>query len=152
MTSSFSPDGAFIPVTVQVSGRGRLASVVFALDTGATMTWLRRETFTELDYDLTSPAGFMEVTTASGREVTPVISVDRIRALDLERIDFPVISQNLPSGTPFDGLLGLDFFRQPKTHYRLSRRTDYPGLTRNYCRRTYDPSRKNEQPGHRNRL
>ena len=78
------------------------------------MTWLSREILTELEYDLTSPAGFLEVTTASGREVTPVISVTRLRAFDLERYDFPVICHDLPTGTPFDGLLDLDFLRSQR--------------------------------------
>lgn len=66
---------------------------------------------TELGYDLTSPVGHMEITTAGGRQVSPVGSISRIGTFGLERIDFPVIRQDLPSGTPFDGLLGLDFFR-----------------------------------------
>ena len=65
----------------------------------------------ELDYDLASPVDLMEITTASGRQISPVISMSRIGALGLERADFPIICQNLPVGAPFDGLLGLDFFR-----------------------------------------
>ena len=75
------------------------------------MTWLSVVIMAELGYDLASPADLMEVTTASSREVTPVIPVAQIRALNNERRDFPVLCNNLPSGTPFDGLLGLDFFR-----------------------------------------
>ena len=66
---------------------------------------------TELGYDLTSPVGHVEITTAGGRQVSPVVSISRIGAFGLERADFAVISQDLPSGTPFNGLLGLDFFR-----------------------------------------
>ena len=111
MTTIFNPRGTFIPVTVQVRGPRGITSAILALDTGATMTWLSVVIMAELGYDLASPADLMEVTTASSREVTPVIPVAQIRALNNERLDFPVLCHNLPSGTPFDGLLGLDFFR-----------------------------------------
>ena len=111
MTNSFNPESAFIPVTAQILGPKGVSSALIALDTGATMTWLSRDIVSDLEYDLESPIGLMEVTTASGRQVSPVISLFRIGALGLERNDFPIICQNLPEGAPFDGLLGLDFFR-----------------------------------------
>ena len=70
----------------------------------------------ELGYDLTSPDALVEVTTAGGRQVSPIVSISRIVALGLalERLDLPIICQDLPEGTPFDGLLGLDFFRNQR--------------------------------------
>ena len=112
MTVTFNPESAFIPITVHIRGPRGNTSALVALDTGATMTWLSRNVLAELEYDLTSPVDLMEVTTASGRQVSPIVSIFRIVALGLglERIDFPIICQDLPAGTPFDGLLGLDFF------------------------------------------
>ena len=52
--------------------------------------------------------------TASGEETASVVTIDRMEALDHQRRNMPILCHDLPEGTPFDGLLGLDFFRNQR--------------------------------------
>ena len=114
MSIPFNPEGNFIPVSVRLFGPATDARVRLALDTGATYTMVSRETMIELGYDLDTAGSVMPLITASGTEMASVINLERIAALEQERQDFPVLCHTLPSGSPIDGLLGLDFFRGQK--------------------------------------
>lgn len=57
-----------------------------------------------------SPAR-VQVTTGSGVEYAPRVTLSRILALEQERVDFPVLGHTLPPSSGVDGLIGLDFFR-----------------------------------------
>lgn len=52
-----------------------------------------------------------EVTTASGLENVPLLSVPNIRSLGIERQGLQVLAHRLPPSAAFDGMLGLDMFR-----------------------------------------
>ncbi len=67
-----------------------------------------------LGYDPTAAADSSRVVTGSGIEVMPRINIERIEALELERRDFPMLCHNLPPGSPIEGLLGVDFFREQR--------------------------------------
>ena len=111
MSTLFNPTGAFIPVPVRLFGMERYASVLLALDTGATQTMINRGVVESLGYDVGSADNAVRLVTASGEEITPIVDIVRFEALEQERQNLPVICHDLPSGAPFDGLLGLDFFR-----------------------------------------
>ncbi|MCY4366088.1 MAG: retropepsin-like aspartic protease [Chloroflexi bacterium] len=111
MSTSFNPVASFIPVIVRLYGPLNDVRVRLALDTGATQTLVNKETAQFLGYDVDEPAETVGLITASGEETTSVIAIRRIEALEQSRRDLPVLCHNLPSGAPFDGLLGLDFFR-----------------------------------------
>ena len=49
--------------------------------------------------------------TGSGVEYAARVTLSRIRGLEQERVDFPVLGHTLPPGAGVDGLMGLDFFR-----------------------------------------
>jgi len=51
------------------------------------------------------------VTTGSGVEFVPRVSLDKIVALGQERTTFPVLGHTLPPSAGIDGVLGLDFVR-----------------------------------------
>jgi hypothetical protein len=53
----------------------------------------------------------VQVTTGSGVEFAPRVVVQRVSALDQERLGFAVLGHTLPPSVSVDGLLGLDFFR-----------------------------------------
>ena len=53
----------------------------------------------------------LQVTTGSGVEYAPRVALSRIRGLEQERVDFPVLGHTLPPSAGVDGLIGLDFFR-----------------------------------------
>lgn len=51
------------------------------------------------------------MTTASGLEVAPMITLERLEALGRQRDHFPVLCHTLPVSAGVDGVLGLDFLR-----------------------------------------
>ena len=111
MSAPFNSDGVFIPVPVRLFGAQRYASALLALDTGATQTMISRDVVESLGYDVANAYNAVRLVTASGEEITPIIDIVRFEALEQERQNLPILCHNLPSGAPFDGLLGLDFFR-----------------------------------------
>jgi len=64
-----------------------------------------------VDYDPALAATRVQVTTGSGVEYAPRVTLSRILALEQERIDFAVLGHTLPPSAGVDGLLGLDFLR-----------------------------------------
>ena len=65
----------------------------------------------QLGYDPALVPDRLQITTGSGVEFVPRITVSKLTALGQERHDFPVLSHNLPPSASIDGLLGLDFLR-----------------------------------------
>ena len=51
------------------------------------------------------------MTTGSGVEFVPRVSIHKIVALGQERTSFPVLGHTLPPSAGIDGVLGLDFMR-----------------------------------------
>jgi predicted aspartyl protease len=83
----------------------------FALDTGATSTTANVGMLVALGYDPALVPDRLQVTTGSGVEFVPRLSLLKIKALGHERIDLPVLAHTLPPSAGVDGLLGLDFLR-----------------------------------------
>lgn len=72
-----------------------------------------------LGYD---PARFRErvkLTTASGTEKAPLISVNKVRAMEFEVEDVAVVCHDLPPESAVDGLLGLAFLKHFNTDLPL---------------------------------
>jgi len=90
--------------------RGRTV-VRFALDTGATETLVNWDIPVLLGYDPSASLSREQITTGSGVEFAPEISIDRIEALGMERLRFPALCHTLPPSAGVDGLLGLGFLR-----------------------------------------
>jgi hypothetical protein len=64
-----------------------------------------------LGYDPATSPDRIQVTTGSGVELCPRVTVQRLEALGKSVNDFPIPSHTLPPTSQVDGLLGLDFFR-----------------------------------------
>ena len=64
-----------------------------------------------LGYDPALSQARVQLTTGSGVEYAPRVTLSRIRGLDQERLDFPVLGHTLPPSAGVDGLIGLDLFR-----------------------------------------
>ena len=109
---SFNPHRGLIIVQVELWGAAGQGIVSLALDTGATSTLVSQGRLLQLGYDPASEARRLQMTTGSGVEFVPQIPLNRIRALGLERVDFPVLGHTLPPSASVDGLLGLDFLRE----------------------------------------
>lgn len=85
--------------------------VRLALATGATSTAIATAPLVVVGYDPAKVTERAPVTTASGIEYAPWLTVERFLALGWERREFRVLAHTLPVGTGVDGLLDLDFFR-----------------------------------------
>ncbi|MYG41179.1 MAG: hypothetical protein F4201_10275 [Nitrospira sp. SB0677_bin_15] len=111
MSFSFDPQQGLIFVSAELWGPNGSAVLRLALDTGATFTVVNIGMLVALGYDPALITDRIQVTTGSGVEFVPRVTLDRIMALGQKRTEFPVLGHTLPPSTGVDGLLGLDFFR-----------------------------------------
>lgn len=111
MSFPFNPERGLIIVRVEVFGPSGSAILRLALDTGATSTLINAGPLTAMGYDPTLTSERFELTTGSGVEYAPRITLLRISALGESRKSFPALCHTLPPTCGVDGLLGLDFFR-----------------------------------------
>ena len=111
MSFNFNAKRGLIIVQVEGFGTSRSAIVSLALDTGATGTMINQSRLMQLGYDPAAQPDRLQITTGSGVEFVPRLSVNKIAALGQTRTAFPVLCHTLPPSAGVDGLLGLDFFR-----------------------------------------
>ena len=111
MTYGFDPSQGLIIVPVRLFGPVGDMIVRLALDTGATSSLINSEIMILLGYDPAPSPDRIQVTTGSGVELCPRVTVQRLEALGKSVNDFPILSHTLPPTSQVDGLLGLDFFR-----------------------------------------
>jgi len=111
MSSSFNATQGLIIVNTEIHGPLGSAILRLALDTGATGTVINTGMLVSIGYDPSLSPNRIQVTTGSGIEFAPLITVSKIGALKKEQSDFPVLCHTLPPSAGVDGLLGLDFFR-----------------------------------------
>ena len=111
MSEVFYPHRGLIIVRAEVAGPNGIGVLRLALDTGATGTLISVGLLTAIGYDPALAPNRVQITTGSGVEYVPRITVVRLKALGQERLNFPVLSHTLPPSTSIDGLLGLDFLR-----------------------------------------
>jgi len=108
---SFNPQQGLVIVQTELFGPTGSIVLSLALDTGATGTMVNVAPLAAIGYDPSLAPGRVQVTTGSGVEYAPRISISQIRALGQGRSDFPVLAHTLPPSASIDGLLGLDFLR-----------------------------------------
>lgn len=107
----FNAASGLIIVVVEVWGPGGSRLARLALDTGATASVIDAAILVSIGYDPALAPSRARMTTGSGVEFVPLLPVDRIKALDQERAQFPLIGHTLPPSAGVDGVLGLDFIR-----------------------------------------
>jgi aspartyl protease len=111
MSFPFSPQQGLVLVSVEVTGPSGSAVLRLALDTGATTTAINTAPLVALGYDPALTPIRVQVTTGSGVEFVPRISLLGITALGHQRLGFEVLCHTLPPSAGVDGVLGLDYFR-----------------------------------------
>ncbi len=111
MSFSFDPKTGLIVVPTKITGPGGDVIVRLALDTGATGSMINWDVAVLLGYDPAAVEKRVQVTTGSGVEFVPLISVQTVEALGRKCHNFPILCHTLPPSATVDGLLGLDFFR-----------------------------------------
>ena len=112
MTLPFDAARGLIVVPTRVWGPNGDAVVRLALDTGATSTLIRSGILVALGYDPAAWADRVRVTTGSGVEFAPRVTLIRLRALGVERKSFRILAHTLPPTASVDGVLGIDFLRR----------------------------------------
>lgn len=111
MRYSFDRREGLIIVRTELFGPAGSIVVRLALDTGATSTTVNAGLLNAIGYDPALVPDRVQLTTGSGVEYAPRLSVNKVEALGQERSDFLVVAHTLPPTASVDGLLGLDFFR-----------------------------------------
>ena len=93
------------------SGPADSMDLQLILDTGATTSMLSEDVVRQLGYDPDLDSKRIEFTTTGGAVTRPIITLNRLSALDQHRLGLEVIVHSIPGDTKVDGLLGLDFLR-----------------------------------------
>lgn len=127
MSLRFDPRHGLVVVPAELEGTSGTVVLRLALDTGASRTLVNVAPLLAIGYDPALAPERVQVTTGSGVEFAPRLTLSRIRSLGRERADFPVLCHTLPPSATVDGLLGLDFFRGHVLH--LDFRDDRVTLT-----------------------
>ncbi len=113
---------SIIPVKVALVGRRGSLFVDMALDTGATHTMAPPEFLAAIGCDPILAIRKMEISTASGIILAPLVRLRALRCLGQEVKGLPVLAHALPGESPVEGLLGLDFLRRFNIHLLFRRR------------------------------
>jgi len=111
MSFAFNPHRGLLVLDVGLTGPSGSVMVRLALDTGATDTVFSESALVAVGCDPAPAPTRVQDTTGSGVEVVPRLSLDKLTALGLERLQFPVLCHTLPPGATIDGVLDLDFLR-----------------------------------------
>ncbi|MEK6257746.1 MAG: retropepsin-like aspartic protease [Planctomycetota bacterium] len=112
----FPFDGERGPIFVRASASGPIesAELLLLLDTGASMTSLRAETLIHLGYAPDHSDETVQIVSVNSVTQQAVVRINRLSALGVHRLGIPVVSQQFPDEIEFDGVIGLDFFRDRK--------------------------------------
>jgi clan AA aspartic protease (TIGR02281 family) len=109
----FDPKSPVIVLYARLSN-SQTRRITLALDTGATYTMIPWDIAEALGYEPALSKKKAVITTASGVEKAPLITIDSISVLGKEARDVECIVHDLPEVSRVDGLLGLSFLRRFK--------------------------------------
>jgi len=111
MNFPFQSQSGLIILGARLEGPAGGTTLRLALDTGASRTVISTIMLVAAGYDVGLSTSRIQMTTGSGVEYVPVITIDELGVLGQERKQWPIIGHTLPPSATIDGLLGLDFFR-----------------------------------------
>ncbi|MBU1152849.1 retroviral-like aspartic protease family protein [bacterium] len=107
----FRPSAPIIIVRAIIEGREGSRPLKLVFDTGSSYTILPWEIVVAIGYDPAISTKRTQLTTASGLEMAPVITISKVIALGEEVKDLEVACHDIPPNAYADGLLGLNFLR-----------------------------------------
>ena len=111
MSFTFDAQQGLVIVRAELFGPSGSAILRLALDSGATRTVINVGLLVAVGYDPALVPNRVQVTTGSGVEFAPQVTIERIVAIGQQQTGFPVLAHTLPPSAGVDGLLGLDFLR-----------------------------------------
>jgi len=106
-----NPRASLITVEVEIFKRAKSRVVRMALDTGATYLMVPLHVLEALGYAPGRARKKISITTASGSQTAPLLTLDKVKVLGKAVAKVPAICHDLPAQSPVDGLLGLSFLR-----------------------------------------
>ena len=95
--------------------------VQLILDTGASRTTLPPLVLRGIGLDPDAAGREVRVTTASGSQTAPLLTINRIDASGHSVNDLDITCLDLPNQLQIDGLLGLNFLRHFKLYINFSK-------------------------------
>jgi predicted aspartyl protease len=111
MKIKFDASQGLIVIPTRLYGSQGDTIVRLALDTGATSSMINWDVAVLLGYDPASVKERIQITTGSGVEFAPRITMKKIEVMGRSLENFLMLCHTLPPSSTVDGLLGLDFFR-----------------------------------------
>ena len=101
------------------------------MDTGATYLMVPLHVLETLGYAPGKARKRISITTASGSQIAPLLTLDKVKVLGKAVAKVPAICHDLPAQSPVDGLLGLSFLKwfDVDLHFRR-RRLQFKGPSR----------------------
>jgi len=103
-----APRRAILAVYAVVVGPRTWRSLKLAVDTGATYTMLPPDVLLDIGYNPTRATRSLELSTANGLVMVPLVRVQALKCLGLAVNKLDVVAHHLPPESPVEGLLGLD--------------------------------------------
>ncbi len=97
-----------LSVYAVIGGPRTWRSLKLAVDTGATYTMVPPDLLIDIGSDPTTPIRRLELSTANGLVIAPVLRIQVMKCLGLILKDVEVVAHHLPPESPVEGLLGLN--------------------------------------------
>ena len=110
----FDKDAPIITVYVKIDGVEVALEIKMALDTGATYVMIPWDIAEALDYEPEVSKERINITTASGVEKVPLITLKSMSVLGKKAENVKASIHDLPPQCHVDGLLGLSYLRNFK--------------------------------------
>lgn len=99
---------SLLSVYAVIMGPRTWRSLKLAVDTGATYTILPPNVLFDVGYDPTKTPRHLELSTANGLVVAPLLRIRALKCLGLTLKSIEVVAHHLPPESPVEGLLGLN--------------------------------------------
>ncbi len=112
MKLKFDPESPVIVIEPELEGKVITERIKMALDTGATYTMIPWKVARALGLNPEISERRVNITTASGIESVPLVSLKSITLFDKKVENIDVVIHDLPPMSYVDGLLGLSFLKK----------------------------------------
>ena len=114
-----NPDTNIINIPITLFGENGSLDINAALDTGASYIMIPWGVAEKLGYDPARSRKTIHITTASGTEKVPLITIKKINALGVSKENVLAVCHDMPPQTSIYALLGLSFLRGHTTTINL---------------------------------
>lgn len=107
-------DKGLIICFAKITGKGKPVFLRMALDTGCSKTIIPTEVAISIGVNPAYSHRTTEITTGSGTVVCPIVTIPKFSCLGYTLKKFEIVCHDLPTESPVEGLLGLNFLQSAK--------------------------------------